>query len=181
MQRIPVVIAALVVITFAASPAAAQTPPDLSTQSAGLRSLYRSARANLVEAADAMPEEHYTFKPSDDVRTFGQLVGHVANAHNNLCRPARDVASGNRTNLEHLATKAELVAALKASFEYCDPAYESLTDAIMAEPAKFGQTPITKGYALTFNVVHDNEHYGNVVTYLRMKGIVPPSTSRARR
>lgn len=181
MNSISAAIVFTALATVVASPAAGQTPPDLSTQSAGLKSLYRSARANLIEAAEAMPEEHYGFKPSEDVRTFGQLVGHVANANNNLCRPARDVASGNRTNLEHLATKAELVAALKASFEYCDPAYDSLTDAIMAEPAKFGQTPITKGYALTFNVVHDNEHYGNVATYLRMKGIVPPSTARARR
>jgi uncharacterized damage-inducible protein DinB len=172
---------ALVCFLAAAGIAQAQTPPDLSTQSAGLTSMYRAARANLVEAAEAMPEEHYSFKPSDDVRTFGQIVGHVANANYNLCRPGRDVDSPNKTNLEQLASKAELVAALKASFDYCDPAYEGLTDAIMAEPAKFGQTPITKGYALTFNVVHDNEHYGNVATYLRMKGVVPPSTARRRR
>ena len=156
-------------------------PPDLTSMSGGLMSLYRSIRTNLIEAAELMPEEHYSFAPAGDVRTYGQLVGHVANTQYNFCTPAREVPNPNKVNLETLKTKAELVAALKAAFAFCDPAYESLTDTAMAAVTKFGQAPITKAYTLTFNVAHDNEHYGNIVTYLRLKGLVPPSTARARR
>jgi uncharacterized damage-inducible protein DinB len=165
-------------IARAQAPAA---PPDLTSMSGGLKSLYRSIRLNLIEAAELMPEEHYNFAPAGDVRTYGQLVGHVANTQYNFCTPARDVPNPNKVNLETLKTKAELVAALKAAIEFCDPAYETLTDASMAAAAKFGQAAITKGYSLTFNVAHDNEHYGNMVTYLRLKGLVPPSTARVRK
>ena len=81
----------------------------------------------------------------------------------------------------HPELRAELAAALKASVEFCDAGYADLTDAQVMAPAKFGQANITKGYALTFNIAHDNEHYGNMVTYLRLKGLVPPSTARTRR
>ena len=175
----------LLFVTAILSPsgAAAQAParPDLTTMSGGLVSLYRSIRLNLIEAAELMPEEHYAFAPAGDVRTYGQLVGHVTNTHYNFCTPARDVPNPSKVNHETLKTKAELVAALKASLEFCDPAYDTLTDATMAAQTKFGQAPITKGYSLTFNVAHDNEHYGNMVTYLRLKGLVPPSTARSRR
>lgn len=176
---------ALLLVTAILTPAAAQaqTParPDLTTMSGGLVSLYRSIRLNLIEAAELMPEEHYGFAPAGDVRTYGQLIGHLTNTQYNFCTPARDGAVPPKVNHETLKTKAELVAALKASLEFCDPAYDTLTDASMAAATKFGQAPITKGYSLTFNVAHNNEHYGNMVTYLRLKGLVPPSTARSRR
>ena len=171
----------LLLIPSASAYAQAPAPPDLTSMSGGLISLYRSIRLNLVEAAELMPEEHYAFAPAGDVRTYAQLVGHVANTQYNFCTPAREVANPNKMNLETLKTKAELVAALKASLDFCDAAYNTLTDAAMASATKFGQAPITKGYTLTFNVAHNNEHYGNMVTYLRLKGLVPPSTARTRR
>jgi hypothetical protein len=79
-----------------------------------------------------------------------------------------------------LKTKAELVAALKESAAFCDVAYDTMTDATVGAPAKFGSAAITVGYALTYNVAHDNEHYGNMVTYLRLKGLVPPSSARRK-
>jgi len=164
---------------LAQAPAAA--PPALETMAGGLAQLYRSIKANVIEAAELMPEEHFAFKPAPDVRSFGELVGHVTNTHYNFCAAARGVPSTARVNHETLKTKADLVAALKASVEFCDAAYADLTDAQVLSPATFGQTTITKGYALTFNIAHDNEHYGNMVTYLRLKGLVPPSTARARR
>lgn len=170
-----------IVCAFAALPlslSAEQQRPDLSTLSGGLTSLYRSARANLIGAAELMPEEHYGFKPTEDVRTFGQLVGHVTNTHYNFCAPAREVARPDLPNAETLTSKSELVAALKASLAFCDPIFEGLTDDVATSAAKWGQMPITKGYALVYNIAHDNEHYGNMVTYLRLKGIVPPSSAR---
>jgi uncharacterized damage-inducible protein DinB len=181
VARLTVIVAGVVfAATRGAAPAAAQTqaPPKLDTLSGGLGSLYRSIRLNLIEAAELMPEADYGFAPAPDVRTFGALVGHVANTQYNFCTPARGVANPSRVNHETLKTKAELVAALRASLEFCDAAYDALTDAMMTETASWGPTTITKGYALTFNVAHDNEHYGNMVTYLRLKGLVPPSTAR---
>lgn len=161
--------------------AQAPAPQALDTLAGGLAQLYRSIKANVIEAAELMPEEHFAFKPASDVRSFGELVGHVTNTHYNFCAAARGVPSTAKINHETLKTKADLVAALKASVEFCDAAYTDLTDAQVLAPARFGQAAITKGYALTFNIAHDNEHYGNMVTYLRLKGLVPPSTARARR
>lgn len=176
----------LVLMVVAVVSASAQTPapappPGMDTLAGGLGQLYRSIRTNVMEAAELMPEEHYSFKPSADVRSFGELVGHVTNTHYNFCSAAREVASPARINHETLKTKAELVAALKTSLEFCDAGYTGLTDPQVLAPAKFGQAAITKGYALVYNIAHDNEHYGNMVTYLRLKGLVPPSSARVRR
>jgi uncharacterized damage-inducible protein DinB len=149
--------------------------------SGGLKQLYGAIRTNIVEAADVMPEADYGFRPTEDVRTFGQLVGHVTNTHYNFCAAARGVAAPVRLNHETLTTKAELVKALKESVAFCDAAFDGLSDADVSAQAKFGTMAITKGYALVYNIAHDNEHYGNMVTYLRMKGIVPPSSARNRR
>jgi uncharacterized damage-inducible protein DinB len=179
MAAVVAVISSSVIVGSAQAQAPA--PPKMDTLSGGVTSLYRAIRANLIEAAELMPEADYTFAPSPDVRSFGQLVGHVANTQYNFCTPARGVANPNRANLENLKTKTELVAALKTSLEFCDAIYDTATDADMTAQALFGTTTITKGYALTYNVAHDNEHYGNMVTYLRLKGLVPPSTARAIR
>jgi uncharacterized damage-inducible protein DinB len=161
--------------------ASAQAQAPQTSMAGGLTQLYRQARTNVLEAAELMPEEHYAYQPAPDVRTYGQLVGHVTNTHYNFCSAARSITSPARINHETLKTKAELVAALKASIEFCDVAYTDLTDAQLLEATTFGQMNVARGYNLTYNVVHDNEHYGNMVTYLRMKGLVPPSTARVRR
>ena len=177
LAAVVALISSSVVVGSAQTPAPA--PPKMDTLAGGVTSLYRAIRANLIEAAELMPEADYAFAPSPDVRSFGQLVGHVANTQYNFCTPARGLANPNRANLETLKTKTELVAALRTSLEFCDPVYHALTDADMTAPATWGTMTITKGYALTYNVAHDNEHYGNMVTYLRLKGLVPPSTARA--
>lgn len=171
---------ALAALTFT-SDAAPQTTPSLSSFSGGLGSLYQSIRRNVVEAAERMPEEHFAFKPTPDVRSFGELVGHITNTHYNFCAPARGENRPATPNHETLATKAELVAALKASIEFCDRAYDHLDDQGLVAPATFGNTTVTRGYLLTYNIAHDNEHYGNMVTYFRLKGLVPPSTARTLR
>ena len=169
-----ILLATIVAVT--PGPEAAQAQ-DLTNLAGGMKSLYRSIRQNLVDAAELMPEGKYTYKPSPDVRSFGELVGHVTNTHYNFCAAARGVPSPNKKNNETLTTKAELVAALKESIAFCDAAYD-IADADLLKPASFGSAAITKGYALTYNIAHDNEHYGNIVTYLRLNGLVPPSTAR---
>jgi uncharacterized damage-inducible protein DinB len=161
----------------------AQTPerPSLESLSGGVMQLYQSIRRNIIEAAEAMPEEHYAFRPTEDVRTFGQLVGHVANAQINFCSAGSTDPRPAMGNAEQLASKAELAAALKQSMDFCDRAFAAASDETLHAASTFGQVPITRGYALVYNIAHDNEHYGNMVTYMRMKGLVPPSSARGRR
>lgn len=148
------------------------------TTATGLRELYQMNKRVVIAAAEQVGEEHYGFKATADVRSFGQLIGHIANAQFNFCAAASGATRPNRQNWEQITAKAELVAALKESFTFCDGAYEKLSDASGAEVVKvFGQDR-ARSYPLIFNVAHNNEHYGNIVTYMRLKGLVPPSSQR---
>ncbi len=154
--------------------AAAQTGDNpLSTSTKGL---YTMARTNIVRAADKMPEADYAFKPTPEVRSFGQLVGHVADASYMFCSAALGETAPVSGIEKSKTTKADLISALNEAFAYCDKAYDKMTDADGAKPVKFFGSDRPALGVLNFNVVHDYEHYGNMVTYLRLKGIVPPSS-----
>lgn len=183
MPIVRLVLAAALGLGLLAQPveARAQTRPSLDTLAGGLSQLYQSVRRNLIEAAEAMPEELYGFRPVADVRTFGQIVGHVANAQYNFCASGSTQDRPATGNAELLTSKAELVAALHASFEFCDRAYAAAGDDQLHAESTFGSASITRGYALVYNVAHDNEHYGNIVTYMRINGLVPPSSARGSR
>lgn len=142
---------------------------------------YTAVRDYFLRAAEKMPEEDYGFKPSPDVRTFAQQVAHVADDQYNLCGPARgETRKAAYTDIEsRLSRKADLVPALKAAFAYCDSAYDALTDSSGAEPAVGGRGR-NRFSMLNWNLWHTWEHYGNVVVYLRMKGLVPPSSEKAQ-
>jgi uncharacterized damage-inducible protein DinB len=142
----------------------------------GVKGLYETVRGFITKAADQMPEANYSFKPTPEVRSFGELVGHVANASHMFCAAAlgeKPMASGNA---EKLATKAEIVAALKVGFAACDKAYAMDASKAGDKLDFFGQ-PHTRLSVLAFNMGHDFEHYGNIVTYMRLKGMVPPSSA----
>jgi uncharacterized damage-inducible protein DinB len=137
---------------------------------------YGQVKVWLLGSAEKMPEENYSFKPTDAVRSFGQIVGHVADVQYMFCSPVLGEKSP-APNIEHTKTsKADLITALKDSFAYCDKAYDGMTDASAAQLVKFfgGDTP--KLSVLSVNIAHSSEHYGNLVTYLRLKNIVPPSS-----
>jgi uncharacterized damage-inducible protein DinB len=137
---------------------------------------YLNARQDILRSADKMPENKYAFKPVDSVRSYGQVLAHVADGQYEFCGAA--AGKHDDKGIEQTAkTKADIVTALKAAFAYCDAIYAGMTDAKAAEmiPA-FGGTKITRLSMLDFNVSHTMEHYGNLVTYLRIQGIVPPSS-----
>ena len=172
-----------------ASTAAAQTSDGgfgaaLSTSmAASVNNMHATIRRNLAEAADSMPPADYAFKPTPDVRSFAELVGHVANANFFFCSQARGEAPPSTVNHEQTKDKAGLVNALRESLAYCDDAYKGTTDANFNQSVKLagrGGGESTRGLVLMFNTAHNNEHYGNVVVYLRLKGIVPPSTARVQ-
>ena len=143
----------------------------------GLGAVYNASKTNLIKAAEQVPEEHYGFKPTPEVRSFGQLVGHVANANYMICSMATGAQNPNSTNFEQSSAKTALVEGIKASFAYCDTAYE-MADAKGMEVMKLFGMDTNRMGVLAFNAGHNFEHYGNMVTYMRLKGMVPPSSQR---
>ena len=137
---------------------------------------YAQVKDWLLRSAEKVPAENYDFKPTDAVRSFGQVVGHVADAQYVFCSAALG-EKGPTPNVEKTKTsKPELIAALKDAFAYCDKAYDTMTDASAAQMLKLHGTETPRLDVLTVNLMHSVEHYGNMVTYLRLKNIVPPSS-----
>ena len=149
-----------------------------------LRDAYMRNRSNIVRLAEKMPDEFYDMRPGaqPEVRTFGQQVGHVANFNFLWCSQAKGEKNPNAgNNLEKLNTKAEFMKALNDAFAYCDPVYESLTDASGAQVIDITQesgrqTRNLRMGLLTLNYGHNNEIYGSMVVYLRIKNLVPPAS-----
>jgi len=142
--------------------------------------LYDRIKKFLVESAEAMPDKDYGFKPTSDVRSFAQLIGHVADSQYMFCSAVKHEAQPKKDLEKTITDKAGLKKALGEAFAYCDPVYAQNTDASLSQSVElFGgkRGPLNKFTALNINIAHDNEHYGNIVTYLRLKKIVPPSTA----
>ena len=147
------------------------------------KTMHATVRRNLAEAAEAMPAVEYSFKPTPEVRSFGELIGHVINANFFFCAQAKGDQSPGTQNYEKAADKAALLKALTDALAYCDSIYSDTTDANFGTLVKVAspstnQTP--RGMLLMFNTTHNQEHYGNLVVYMRLKGHVPPSTARAQ-
>src|SRR5262245_30409009 len=172
----------LVASTAQAQGGAPAQPPQKISLAQGLQRAYGNIKLNLTEMSQKMSEADYTFQPTKEVRTFGQLLGHTANAQFGACAAAKGVANPNQGNdNEKKATKAEFVKALADSFAFCDDAFTSLTDANAVELVKQGQNEVARGSLLAGLIAHSNEEYGTMVPYMRLKGMVPPSTERATR
>jgi uncharacterized damage-inducible protein DinB len=148
--------------------------------SGGIKGIYNIAKNNVVKAAEKMPEENYAFKPSPDVRSFGQIIGHVADAQYLFCSAATGDKNPSPGIEKSKTTKADLVKALNDAFAYCDKAYDGMTDAHAAEVVKFFGRDQARLTILAFNSAHDMEHYGNLVTYMRIKGLMPPSSEQRK-
>jgi uncharacterized damage-inducible protein DinB len=163
-------------------PADAQTGTGSNPISQAIRNSWNGAKRNLTQSADLMSEADYAFRPVDQVRTFGQIVAHVAGANYVFCSAARgEKTPFSEDHFETTAkTKAEIVKALADSLAYCDVAYTALTDATAGASITmpFGSGSGARAAALMNNTGHLIEHYGNLVTYFRIKGIVPPSSRR---
>ena len=168
------------------SPLAAQTavpapPKDLPTW---LRNSYANNHKFIARATEKMPEEFYGLRPGPqpEVRTFGQLVGHLANFNYRWCSDAKSEKNPmEETDFEKLTAKADLVKALNNALTYCDGAYAMLTDAnslniVQGTTDEGTKVPVLRISRLISNLAHNNEHYGNIVTYMRIKSIVPPSS-----
>lgn len=138
--------------------------------------VYGLQKGILLRSAEKMPEENYSFKPVDTVRTYGQLIGHLADAQYLFCSNVLGEKNPEPKIEQTKTSKADLIAALKTGFAYCDKAYDAITDASGAQIVKLFGSDSPKLGVLNFNNVHNMEHYGNLVTYMRIKGIVPPTS-----
>jgi uncharacterized damage-inducible protein DinB len=165
---------------FLGAPASAQTPATANPISAGIRTAWDGTKRNLTRSAELMPEKDYSFRPVDTVRTFGQILAHVAGANYVFCAAAKGEASPHaEAAFEKTATtRAQIIKVLGESIAYCDAAYAALDDKRAAETIEmpFGMGKGARALPLMVNSGHVQEHYGNLVTYFRIKGIVPPSS-----
>ncbi len=147
--------------------------------SAWNKGVYGRVKDILLRSAEKVPEENYNFKPTEAVRSFGQIIGHLADAQYLFC----SIELGEKNpalKIEQTKTsKADLIAALKDGFAYCDKAYDGMTDASATQMVKLFGNDAPKLDVLTFNNMHNMEHYGNLVTYMRLKNIVPPTSEPA--
>jgi len=167
----------LIVILTAALANVCQLPAQKADPfSAEIKQMYEHLKNNVTRVAEKMPEENYSFKPTAETRTFAQIVGHVADVQSRSC----SVVNGGQESLKASATttKADLVAALNESFSICDRAFGSLTDATTLDMIMWPQGQHHSKAALLIMAVvsHSNEEYGYMAVYLRLKGIVPPSS-----
>jgi uncharacterized damage-inducible protein DinB len=167
----------------AATPSA-QSPPGANPIAAGVRTAWEGSKRNLTRSAELMPEGDYGFRPVDTVRTFGQILAHVAGANYVFCSAARGEKSPHEeAAFEKTATtRAQIITALNDSIAYCDTAYAALDDKRAGETIDlpFGMGKGARALPLMLNTGHLQEHYGNLVTYFRVKGMVPPSSQAAK-
>jgi uncharacterized damage-inducible protein DinB len=159
--------------------------PSLASVASAMHS---TIRRDIAESAEQMPANEYAFRPTPEVRTFAQLIGHVINANLFFCsQVTHEKLPPGEANYETVTDKTALVKALEASLALCDRAYSSTTDRNYSDPVNMaggvgmGPAKTVRGAILMFNVAHNNEHYGNIVVYMRLKGHVPPSTADAQR
>jgi uncharacterized damage-inducible protein DinB len=171
-----VALMATCVSVLAQTPATTTALPNPITSSE--KGFYGVVSGEVVAAAEKMPEENYSFKPTPEVRSFGQLVGHVADAQYLFCSTALGESDPVKAIEKTKTTKADLVAALKEGVAYCNKAFAGMTDAQGSQMVKMFNFDLAKLTVLSVNTAHTDEHYGNMVTYLRLKGIVPPSSEK---
>jgi hypothetical protein len=140
----------------------------------------------LVMAAEMMPEASFGFRPTPELRTFGQQINHATGAHYSFCNQAGlppGIQKQAAPNLAAVTTKPAIVAALKESIAYCDRVLAAASEAWLAEivpglgGSSSGQIRGMRAHAFIYNAVHSAEDYGTITTYMRMQGVVPPSTA----
>lgn len=174
MKRYSMILAALVLLSvsplFAQGQASSTAPSTVDS----VRQTYNIVKNNLLKAADKMPDDAYDFKPTPEQRNFGGWVAHLADAQTGGC--SRINGTPKTPSASSKTSKADLVAALKDSFDTCDAAYNGLTEANANDTVQSFRGPTTRLAALFGNLTHDSEGYGTMAVYLRLKGIVPPSS-----
>jgi uncharacterized damage-inducible protein DinB len=154
----------------------------LDSTIASARTVHNTVTGLVIKTAAMVPEDKYSYRPTPEVRAMGQLFAHIAKSNTLFCSMASGVPAPEGPALPddptspEVATKAALEAALAASVAFCDGAFAAVTSANGAEEVDLFGTMYSRVGAFGFNNGHNYEHYGNLVTYLRLNGMVPPSS-----
>src|SRR5687768_1876582 len=180
MRLLTTSLALLCSSAFFSASAFAQSAATPNPVSAGVRTAWDGAKRNLARSAELMPEKDYSFRPVETVRTFGQILAHVAGANYVFCSAAKGEKSPHAEEAfeKSATTRAQIIKALNESIAYCDGAYAVLDDKRAAETIDlpFNMGKGARALPLMLNTGHVQEHYGNLVTYFRVRGMVPPSS-----
>ena len=169
-----------IVVLLLARTALAQAPATGMTQAT--KAQFDEVKRYLSKTAQKVPEDVYSFRPTQAVRSLGQIIGHVADSNYLICSAAVGEKPPQNGFEKGTISKTNLVKVLNESFAYCDKAFASMDDRRGIETVRFfNGNPTPRLAVLAFNNSHCNEHYGNLVTYMRLKGIVPPSTEENTR
>jgi uncharacterized damage-inducible protein DinB len=180
MRTLVISLLATALVASAQDKATEKPPAPTDPLSSFNKVAYGYVKMTILHTAEKMPEENYSFKPTDSVRAFGQILGHVADAQYLFCSVALGEKNPEPKIEQTKTSKADLIASLKDAFAYCDRAYNSMTDAAGNQTVNlFGQPNVPKTSVLGVNLMHTMEHYGNLTTYLRIKNIVPPTSEQA--
>ena len=175
----PLIIASLAVCLSAPVSFAQQPANPISD---GLRNQWNGAKRNIQQSAELMPQATWDYRPIDGVRSFGEILAHVAGASYVICSAAKGEKTPYAEDYFEKNAKGReaIVKATADAVAYCDAAFTALTDATAGQMVSnpFGEGQVPRAQALVLQIGHDNEHYGNLVTYFRMNGIVPPSSRR---
>jgi DinB superfamily len=153
--------------------------PKTFTAAADVQRSYAGLKANILKAADKMPAESYSYRPTPEVRTFARVVNHVTEAQLHSCGTLNETAPATLAKVPpETADKATIVAALQASFAECDKAYAALGDTNLLQTFTLGPSTRPRISFAWANVSHDNEQYATLALYMRLKGLVPPSSEK---
>jgi uncharacterized damage-inducible protein DinB len=162
--------------TVAPEPAAAAAKPVVWSAN----EIYSRQAKFILAAADEMPADKYSYKPTPDQWTFAKIISHVAQSNGNVCGSLADKPAPDAVKAAETAPKAELLVALKASIDFCDVAMASLTDAKLAEPISFRRATLPRARALIEIVADLEDHYSQLASYLRLNGLTPPSAAQKK-
>jgi uncharacterized damage-inducible protein DinB len=161
------------------APKAPATPPK-NPLVATSQALFGIAKADILRSADKIPAELWNYQPTPEVRTVGQMFAHIADGQYEFCGAGIEGKSIDKGIEKANRDRAAILTALRDAFAYCDGGYAKMTDASSAELVTFFGRQASRLGIMDFNIAHTMEHYGNLVTYMRLKGIVPPSSSGGR-
>jgi hypothetical protein len=169
---------ALVVLTLLASSVTlfAQQREPVSTV---IKEMLPRMEKNLTAAVEEMPADKFGFKPTPQQQTFAHLVMHMTEANYYLCAKAADVAEPKVAESKETDGKDKLLAALKASFAFCDTAVPKITDAKLGDPVElWGGRKATRAFAIIAMTNDWTDHYSIAAMYLRLNGLLPPTAKK---
>ena len=183
VHTVPCALVFAAALIMPGSSSAQEQPKEPKTYTVAGEALrgYQNIESNLADAAEKMPEEHYSFKATPDVRSFGGHIAHIALSQYGLCSRLKGEANPKKDEKEDATrSKADTIALLKGSTSYCEPLVTAITDANLTEMLPMGQDKVQRALIPLALISHADEVYGSMAVYLRLKGIVPPSTEKAK-